>query len=145
MDIETGQYLQRTDCRISKSRISNQVTICYLKLPSTYAVQHTMIDYGCDNSGYPADASGKSILVESKSLDLTTSQRKQLIVCMSSLSLQMSVHPSQLRKGFGLAPSRIKSLEISPKVVHTTLKRDKTSAESEAEVEEVQTYFKGIL
>jgi hypothetical protein len=40
MDIETGQYLQRTDHRIPKGRIPNQVTICYLKLPSTPAVLH---------------------------------------------------------------------------------------------------------
>jgi hypothetical protein len=111
MDVETGRYLQRTDHRIPKGRTPNQVTICYLKLPSTHAVLHTMIDYGWGDSGYAAGTSGESTLVEPKSLGLTASQKKQFSVCMSSLSLQVSVHPSQLRKGFGPVPSQIKSPE----------------------------------
>ncbi|KAG9765202.1 hypothetical protein KCU73_g582, partial [Aureobasidium melanogenum] len=71
MDIETGQYLQRTDCRIPEGRMPNQVTICYLKLPSTHAVMHTMIDYGCGNSGYaagfgPAPSQIKSLEISSQ-------------------------------------------------------------------------------
>jgi hypothetical protein len=144
MDIETGQYLQRTDCRIPEGRMPNQVTICYLKLPSTHAVMHTMIDYGCGNSGYAAGTSGKSMLVEPKSLGLTASQKKQFSLCMSSLSLQVSVHPSQLRKGFGPAPSQIKSLEISSQGRSHNAQWDKTPAEVDEEDEEVQAYFKGI-
>jgi hypothetical protein len=145
MDIETGQYLQRTDCRIPEGRMPNQVTICYLTLPSARAVMHTMIDYGCGDSGYAAGSSGKSLLVEPKSLGLTASQKKQFIVCMSSLGLKVSVHPSQLRKGFGPAPSQIKSLEISPQGRSHNTQWDKTSAETEEEDEGVQAYFKGIL
>ena len=75
-----------------------------------------MIDYGCGDSGYAAGTSGKSMVVEPKSLGLTVSQQKQFSVCMSTLSLQASVHPSQLRKVFGPAPSQIKSLENRPHV-----------------------------
>jgi hypothetical protein len=53
------------------------------------------------------------MLVEPKSLGMTAAQKKQFSVCMSSLSLQVSVHPSQLREGFGLAPSQIKRLGTS--------------------------------
>jgi hypothetical protein len=144
MDIETGQYLQRTDYRIPKGRVPNQVTIRYLKLPSTHAVTHTRIDYGCGDSGYAAGASGKSMLVEPKSLGLTASQKKQFSVCMSFLSLQVSVHPSQLREGFGLAPSQIESLEISSQGRPHNAQRDKTTAETDEKDEEVQAYFKGI-
>jgi hypothetical protein len=61
----------------------NQVTSCYLKLPSTHTVMHTMIDYDCSDSGYAAGTSGKSLLVEPKSLGLTASQKKQFILTTS--------------------------------------------------------------
>jgi hypothetical protein len=65
-------------------------------------------------------------------------------VCMSLLSLQVSVHPSQLREGFGLAPSQIKRLEISSQGRSHNAQRDKTTAETDEGDEEVQAYFKGI-
>jgi hypothetical protein len=132
MDVETGQYLQRTDHHIPKGRIPNQVTICYLKLPSSHAVIHTVIDYGCGDSGYAAGTSGKSMLVEPQSLALTASQKKQFIVCMKSL---------------GLKVSQIKSLEIDPRARSYNVKRDteKTSAQIDEADEKVQTFFKGML
>jgi hypothetical protein len=147
MDVETGQYLQRTDHHIPKGRIPNQVTICYLKLPSSHAVIHTVIDYGCGDSGYAAGTSGKSMLVEPQSLALTASQKKQFIICMKSLGLKVSVHPSQLRRGFGPTSSQIKSLEIDPRARSYNVKRDteKTSAQIDEADEKVQTFFKGML
>jgi hypothetical protein len=66
-----------------------------------------MIECGCGDSGYAAGTSGKLLLVVLQSLDLTALQKKQFIVCINSLSLKVSVHPSQLRKGFEPAPSQI--------------------------------------
>jgi hypothetical protein len=107
MDIETGQYLQSTDHRIPKGRTPNQVTICYLKLPSTHAVLHTMIDYGCGNSGYAAGTSGISMLVELESFGLTPSQKKQFSVCVHEF-----LEPASVCASFAVA-ERVWSRPIS--------------------------------
>ena len=103
-----------------------------------------MIDYGCGDSGYAAGTSGKSMLVEPESLGLTASQKKQFSVCMSSLSLQVSVYPSQLRNRFGPVPFLVKILEISCQGGSHNAQWDKTTAETNEEDKEVQAYFKGI-
>ncbi|CAD0083689.1 unnamed protein product [Aureobasidium vineae] len=112
MDIETGRYLQRRDSRVPKSRLPNQVTICYLTFPSTRAVTHTMIDYGCGDSGYAAGTLGKSMVVQPEPLQLTGSRTRRFAKCMRALSLEPFVHPSQLRNSLG--PS---SAQEPPQVV----------------------------
>lgn len=101
MDIETGRYLQRRDSRVLESRLPNQITICYLTFPSTRAVTHTVIDYGCGDHGYAAGTSGKSMVVQPEPLQLTESLTRRFAKCIGALSLEPFVHPSQLRNSLG--------------------------------------------
>lgn len=98
LDASTAGYLKRNDELYAYGNQPEKATICYLVLPPRTAQWETRCDEESKNSGYYHGESASSVLVDPNSLVLSEEHQRRFARAMLQLTLEPSVHPSQLKQ-----------------------------------------------